>query len=66
MQGAPMMPNLDLTTDAEYEAHSDAMALMRAAVINGDAARLKAAKAMAKKILKAQAAEKKALEAVAG
>ena len=61
-----MSTNLELKTESEWEAHSDAQTLMRAAVIEADAGRMKAAKAMAKKILKAQAAEKKALEKIAG
>lgn len=52
-------------TDAEWQAHDDAHALIRAEVIKADAKRLKAAKAAAAKILKERAAEQKAMAKVA-
>lgn len=51
--------------EAEWQAYEDARALIRAKLIEADPIREKAAKAWAKKMLAAENAEQKAMEAVA-
>lgn len=59
------MPDVYPQNEAEYQAHDDARSLIRAEVVKADPARLKAAKAWAKKLLAAENAEQKAMESVA-